>query len=98
MFKNIKDKLKLFFSAKAYRSEDNCNVDEKKPVKILKKQTIDEENEVMNYGIKPTKKQPTEKVNDTKKLEKKLSMIINNTKTYRIRKKNIKRLFDLFIN
>lgn len=97
MFKEIKDKLKLVFSGKGYRSKGKCNV-ENEPVEISKKQTIDEENEVMNYGIKPTKKQPTEKVSDTKKLEKKLSMIINNTKTYRIRKKNIKRLFDLLIN
>ena len=101
MFKEIKDKLKLVFSRKRYRSTDKCNVekvDENEPVEILKKQTIDEENEVMKYGIKPTKKEPTEKVSDTKKLEKKLSRIINNTKTYRIRKKNIKRLFDLLIN
>ena len=101
MFKEIKDKLKLVFSGKGYRSKGNCNVekvDENEPVEILKKQTIEEENEVMNYGIKPTKKQPTEEVNDTKKLEKKLTRIINSTKTYRIRKKNIKRLFDLLIN
>lgn len=97
MFKNIKDKLKLIFSGKGYRSKDNCNVekvDENKPVEILKKQIIKEEDD----GIKPIKKQPTERENDKEKLKKKLVRIVNNTKTYRIRKKNIKRLFNLVIN